>query len=202
MRRTTFYILTSFVFSIIFLAACSKQTLDQTPGTRVQPTHTARTPSFTQDGKPCQTSLECETGSTCTENICKEVVPEFGCQTDTDCILVNKDFEFDCCGKGACDPINYAQPSWMGVNKNWFETGKEKNCPPPSSCNPLPNCQKQLINENFEAKCVQGECQKAAKPGSVSCQDLCGDSTCQSVVCLGNRCPCIENSKTCPEDCD
>ncbi|MFA5406254.1 MAG: DUF333 domain-containing protein [Candidatus Nanoarchaeia archaeon] len=33
------------------------------------------------------------------------------------------------------------------------------------------------------------------------CRDLCGDGTCQEVVCEAVGCPCAENNTNCPEDC-
>ncbi|MDD3661951.1 MAG: DUF333 domain-containing protein [Candidatus Dojkabacteria bacterium] len=33
------------------------------------------------------------------------------------------------------------------------------------------------------------------------CVDLCGDGTCQEVVCMGSGCPYAESSTSCPEDC-
>ncbi len=33
------------------------------------------------------------------------------------------------------------------------------------------------------------------------CKDLCGDSTCQEIVCMGQGCPCPESAQSCPEDC-
>lgn len=33
------------------------------------------------------------------------------------------------------------------------------------------------------------------------CNDLCGDGTCQEIVCLGEGCPCPETPESCPKDC-
>lgn len=33
------------------------------------------------------------------------------------------------------------------------------------------------------------------------CENLCGDGTCQEVVCMAQGCPCPENKETCPQDC-
>lgn len=33
------------------------------------------------------------------------------------------------------------------------------------------------------------------------CKDLCGDGTCQEIVCFAEGCPCAENHATCPQDC-
>ena len=34
-----------------------------------------------------------------------------------------------------------------------------------------------------------------------TCKDLCGDGTCQEIVCQAVGCPCAETSETCPQDC-
>lgn len=36
---------------------------------------------------------------------------------------------------------------------------------------------------------------------SETCKDLCGDGTCQEIVCEAIGCPCSENNATCPADC-
>ncbi|NIP40228.1 MAG: DUF333 domain-containing protein [Candidatus Aenigmarchaeota archaeon] len=41
---------------------------------------------------------------------------------------------------------------------------------------------------------------KADKTDEV-CKDLCGDGTCQEVVCQAVGCPCSETPETCPQDC-
>jgi len=33
------------------------------------------------------------------------------------------------------------------------------------------------------------------------CENLCGDGTCQEIVCLGTGCPCAETAENCPIDC-
>lgn len=43
----------------------------------------------------------------------------------------------------------------------------------------------------------RNECQKGEK----ICKDLCGDGTCQEIVCEGSGCPCAESSQNCPADC-
>lgn len=34
-----------------------------------------------------------------------------------------------------------------------------------------------------------------------ACQNLCGDGSCQEVVCLAIGCPCAESASSCPQDC-
>ena len=149
----------------------------------------------------CKTSQDCPTGFDCTEQVCKEVIPQDTCQTNTDCLLINKNHEFGCCWTGACEPIDYSSRKWVAVNRNWFETEREKKCPFPAECGPAPMCASRSINTNYEARCTQGKCQKipTAPP---SCQNLCEDGECQETVCQGSTCPCAENTQNCPEDCE
>ncbi|MFZ5424366.1 MAG: hypothetical protein ACOZAO_01045 [Patescibacteria group bacterium] len=48
---------------------------------------------------------------------------------------------------------------------------------------------------------------KVVPPADISdipsdiCENLCGDNTCQEIVCLGTGCPCAETVESCPADC-
>jgi hypothetical protein len=53
---------------------------------------------------------------------------------------------------------------------------------------------------------VQGRADSDAKVKSASatesiCHDLCGNDSCEEIVCLGSSCPCPEDYKKCPQDC-
>lgn len=39
------------------------------------------------------------------------------------------------------------------------------------------------------------------RPEETTCENKCGDGTCQEVVCQAIGCPCSETSTTCPQDC-
>lgn len=41
----------------------------------------------------------------------------------------------------------------------------------------------------------------AKQPSESACKDLCGDGTCQEVVCMALGCPCAETPQSCPQDC-
>lgn len=43
--------------------------------------------------------------------------------------------------------------------------------------------------------------QRPSAPRRSNCKDLCGDGTCQEVVCMAIGCPCAESSTSCPGDC-
>ncbi|MEW6610246.1 MAG: hypothetical protein AB1352_01265 [Patescibacteria group bacterium] len=34
-----------------------------------------------------------------------------------------------------------------------------------------------------------------------TCKNLCGNGTCEEIVCMAIGCPCPETSSTCPQDC-
>lgn len=42
---------------------------------------------------------------------------------------------------------------------------------------------------------------KIPMPGQRTCEDKCGDGTCDELVCMAVGCPCAETAKTCPSDC-
>ena len=47
-------------------------------------------------------------------------------------------------------------------------------------------------------------CEFAPCPEEVKnsiCQNVCGNGTCQEIVCMGTGCPCPETVKSCPQDC-
>lgn len=50
---------------------------------------------------------------------------------------------------------------------------------------------------------VGPDCAFAPCPGEPrgGCKDLCGNGTCEEVVCLAIGCPCAETPATCPRDC-
>ena len=86
------------------------------------------------------------------------------CSADSDCMLINKDLEFGCCGSGECQEIDYSQSKWIAVNGAWFRQVQEQNCRNAGQCAPAPLCPIRLVNDSFEARCVNRACQKAPKP--------------------------------------
>ncbi len=45
-------------------------------------------------------------------------------------------------------------------------------------------------------------CEFASCPGETpTCKNLCGDGTCQEIVCMAIGCPCPETKESCPQDC-
>jgi|GEM_PF-4380472 len=69
------------------------------------------------------------------------------------------------------------------------------------------------INEDEEVEVVEEESEETQEEAGEEteegteeetqeiCEDLCGDGTCQEVVCMGAGCPCAETPDTCPQDC-
>lgn len=58
-------------------------------------------------------------------------------------------------------------------------------------------CVFQDKSECDEWAFFRGEC----KQDENFCKDLCGDGTCEEVVCEAVGCPCAETPESCPEDC-
>lgn len=103
---------------------------------------------------------QCKTkeGKTFTENIL--VSPEKKCETDSDCMLIDKTLNFSCCYAGYCNAIDYSQEKWIAVNQKWFNEKQDQYCPPIEECGPAPGCPTEIINDGFEAKCIQNQCVK------------------------------------------
>jgi hypothetical protein len=47
---------------------------------------------------------------------------------------------------------------------------------------------------------VEEERAPAGKPER-ACKDLCGNGTCEEIVCMAIGCPCAESHASCPADC-
>lgn len=69
------------------------------------------------------------------------------------------------------------------------------------------------FTQKESGKCGDGICDSIEKNKGIcpddcekkpegTCKDLCGDGTCQEVVCLAVGCPCAETFESCSEDCD
>jgi len=51
-------------------------------------------------------------------------------------------------------------------------------------------------------KTTTGQVFEQSKSAAQSaCKDLCGDGTCQEIVCMAVGCPCPESAASCPVDC-
>ena len=50
---------------------------------------------------------------------------------------------------------------------------------------------------------IQGQADQTPAPqkSRTLCKDLCGNGSCEEMVCLGEGCPCSETPTSCPKDC-
>ena len=46
-----------------------------------------------------------------------------------------------------------------------------------------------------------GELKLLPPKTETGCKNLCGNGTCEEIVCMALGCPCAESSQTCPSDC-
>lgn len=156
----------------------------------------------------CQNDQECAQGFYCQDGACQQFFPDLSCQTHHDCQLINQDLGFSCGWLGVCDQADYSLEKWIGVNKNWLNQEREKNCPPQDECGARPTCNPKLINDNFTAKCVSGLCQKVAKQvvqqvqqkKITSCAEVdwnTPDLTFEMTYCRGDICDAIKNQNGC-----
>lgn len=97
------------------------------------------------------------------------------CQSDQDCIIVNKETMFSCCYYN-CDEIDWSIDKYIAVNNAQFGMEKSNRCYNGldensaegkqflyDKCGPAPACPSFSKNINFEAKCINGECKKVPK---------------------------------------
>ncbi|MEM4366749.1 MAG: hypothetical protein QW035_01300 [Candidatus Anstonellales archaeon] len=108
----------------------------------------------------CMENSDCATGF-CKEGVCSTFQPSFSCSADSDCILINQENKLGCCWAGYCDAIDYSKEEWIAVNKQWFSSERELYCPPEEECGPSPECPTVVVNSSYEAKCIEGVCEKA-----------------------------------------
>ena len=60
------------------------------------------------------------------------------------------------------------------------------------------------VERNGQARCITASGSIFTEPAKVersACRDLCGDGTCQEMVCMAVGCPCAESATSCPSDC-
>lgn len=64
------------------------------------------------------------------------------------------------------------------------------------------------IMRSYPARCVTKDGktfvdskEKSQLKKERGCQNLCGNGSCEEMVCMAVGCPCAESSKSCPEDC-
>lgn len=63
--------------------------------------------------------------------------------------------------------------------------------------------------KTFPARCVAPDGthwideKAAAKQAAKAklCVDMCGNGSCEEIVCMAEGCPCSETSESCPQDC-
>lgn len=60
------------------------------------------------------------------------------------------------------------------------------------------------VERNGRVRCITPSGSVFAEPKKAersACRDLCGDGTCQEMVCMAVGCPCAESATSCPSDC-
>lgn len=85
------------------------------------------------------------------------------CIADADCQLINSDHGIQCCWEGACEPVDYSEENWIAVNRESYQAAQWNICPRSEECGPAPGCPVHVVNDRFEAKCVENVCRKMAK---------------------------------------
>lgn len=130
--------------------------------------------------------------------------PELACNTDADCACGTHINTGECFlgNKNYVDISRQCPDFCTGIAGN-FETRCVDNI-----CKSV-NTQSGGTACTADAKlCPDGSavgrtgpnCEFAPCPGE-SCKDLCGNGTCQEIVCMAIGCPCAETKESCPQDC-
>jgi hypothetical protein len=62
------------------------------------------------------------------------------------------------------------------------------------------------VLKSLPAQCVSSDGmrfveEEGARLPQRVCKDLCGNGTCEEIVCMAIGCPCAENHSSCPADC-
>ncbi len=112
----------------------------------------------------CRYPPDCGPNFYCKHGVCTELEPDVHCRSDDECQLMNAELGLGCCWAGACQIIDYSEEKWVGVNLYWLVQMRQTFCPMEEDCGPAPMCAVRSINENYEARCVQGRCQKVPLP--------------------------------------
>jgi|SRR3989344_2105279 len=127
------------------------------------------TPVDNPASNQCEKYSDCENGFYCDSGTCKEFTEDRQCTTDADCVLINKDWEFNCCYTSYCQGRDYSQDNWIAVNNGWYDLGKENHCPDISQCGDAQKCTSiPYFQETHEAKCVENSCQKVLRDSPIS----------------------------------
>ncbi|MBI4226479.1 hypothetical protein HY612_05195 [Candidatus Roizmanbacteria bacterium] len=86
------------------------------------------------------------------------------CDSNDDCLLINKDVGIDCCGSNKCQSIDYSQDKWIAVNIRWQLNQMQNYCPGDEKCS---TCFPKPINNRFDAVCRNNLCKKVPLPKSL-----------------------------------
>ena len=108
----------------------------------------------------CRSDADCAQAEYCKEKACADFAPDTSCSSDEDCTLLNSEYRLGCCWQGACDPVDYSQPSWVAVSRLWFAAESAKGCPLREECGPAPMCAVRVTDAAYEPRCVDGACAK------------------------------------------
>lgn len=84
--------------------------------------------------------------------------PDTSCQKNSDCSLQIQN-SWSVCNLGEnCQPIDYSQNLWIGVNNTWYQQTRTIHCPPDKY--PGRGCDPKPVNDQYSAQCIQNTCQK------------------------------------------
>jgi hypothetical protein len=95
------------------------------------------------------------------------------------------------------DQSNYPKPNNITTFEECAASGYEITTSFPNRC--ITPEGKTFIKNEIKTKVPANP--NPSTPTQKICTDLCGDGLCQEIVCMGQGCPCPENTASCPKDC-
>jgi len=86
------------------------------------------------------------------------------CNSDEDCIIIDKDWGLNCYYQGPCGSVDFSKDNYIAVNsKSYYDTGNLNCLSRQRQGYPGAACQVTIINDNYAAKCFDGICEKVEK---------------------------------------
>lgn len=81
------------------------------------------------------------------------------CERNSDCLLKNTDYGWDCCSLGDCAVETFAGENWKAINAAWWISMHSQNCQEMMFC-PAIACLDINVKPDYSAQCVNRKCEK------------------------------------------
>jgi hypothetical protein len=131
--------------------------------------------------------------------------PEVECNTDDDCACGTHMITGECF-VGNKEYVNTSKqcPDFCtGIAANFVTRCENHVCRNVNILDEVKACSAdaKLCPDGSSVGRIAPDCEFAPCPGEETCENLCGDGTCQEIVCMAVGYPCAETKDSCPSDC-